>query len=131
MNPKIKLAQDFLEALRKGERDRLFSYLSEDVHIVGASGTHYGKPELRQYFSHMGTPFKDIIQEPVGEYLSGDTVIIETVMKGIHVGAYMGIPASNKPFVMPSLNVFEVRDNKIVKWRQYQNFKILADLHNR
>ena len=131
MNPKIKIAQDFLEALRKGERDRFFSYLSEDVHIVGASGTHYGKPELKQYFSHADTPFKDVKQEPVGVYLTGDTVIIETVEKGTHVGSYMGIPASNKPFVMPNLNVFEVKDNKIKAWRQYQNFKILADLHNR
>jgi steroid delta-isomerase-like uncharacterized protein len=131
MDPKIKLAQDFLDALRKGERDQLFSYLSEDVQIVGASGTHYGKPELRQYFSHMGTPFKDIKQEPVGEYMTGDTVIIETVMKAEHVDSYMGIPASNKLFVMPTLNVFEVKNNKIIKWRQYQNFKILADLHNR
>jgi len=131
MDPKIKLAQGFLEALRKGERDRLFSYLSEDVHIVGASGTKYGKPELKQYFSHMGTPFKDIRQEPVGEYSTGDTVIIETVMKAEHVGSYMGIPASYKPFVMPTLNVFEIKDNKIKTWRQYQNFKIIADLHNR
>jgi steroid delta-isomerase-like uncharacterized protein len=131
MDPKIKLAKDFLEALRKGEHDRLFSYLSEDVHIVGASGTHYGKPELIQYFSHPGKPFKDVKQEPVGEYLTGDTVIIETVMKAEHVGPYMGIPASNKPFVMPTLNLFEVKDNKIKAWRQYQNTKILSDLHNR
>jgi steroid delta-isomerase-like uncharacterized protein len=131
MDPKIKLAQDFLDALRKGERDQLFSYLSEDVQIVGASGTHYGKPELMHYFSHMGTPFKDIKQEPVGEYMTGDTVIIETVMKAEHVDSYMGIPASNKLFVMPTLNVFEVKNNKIIKWRQYQNFKILADLNNR
>ena len=130
MDPKIKLAQNFLDALRKGEHDRLFSYLSEDVHIVGGSGAHYGKPELRQYFSHPGKPFKDVTQEPIGEYLCGDTVIIETVMNAFHVGSYMGIPPSNKPFVMPSLNVFEVKDNKITAWRQYQNTKILMDLNN-
>ena len=130
MDQKIKLAQNFLDALRKGEHDRLFSYLSEDGHIIGASGMHYGKPELIQYFSHPGKPYKDVKQEPVGEYLSGNTVIIETVMKAEHVGAYMGIPASGKPFVMPSLHVFEVKDNKITAWRQYQNTKILMDLNN-
>ena len=130
MDAKIKLAQNFLDALRKGEHDRLFSYLSEDVHIVGGSGTHYGKPELIQYFSHPGKPYKDVVQEPVGEYLHGDTVIIETVMKAEHVEPYMGIPASGKPFVMPTLHVFEVKENKIVAWRQYQNTKILMDLNN-
>ena len=131
MNPKIKLAQDFLEALRKGERDRLFSYLSEDVQIVGASGTYYGKPELRKYFSHSGQPYKDSKQETIGEYIMGDTVIIETILRAEHVGPYMGIPASNKRFEMPTLHVFEVKDGKIAAWRQYQNQKILADLHER
>lgn len=131
MDSKIKIAKAFLDALRIGDKTKLFSYLSEDVHIVGASGTHYGKPELKQYFSHMGTPFKDIVQEPVGEYIFDDTVIIETVMKAEHVGPYMGISPSNKPFEMPTLNVFQVKDDKIISWRQYQNFKILSDLHNR
>ena len=127
MNPKIKKAQEFLETPGK-----CIHYLSEDANIIGASGTHYGKPELTEFFSKfVSKPFKDAKHEPVGEYLIGDTVIIETVMKGIHVNSYMGIPASNKPFVMPSLNVFEFKDNKIKSWRQYQNFKILADLHNR
>jgi steroid delta-isomerase-like uncharacterized protein len=130
MNPKIKLAKDFLEAIRNIDRDKLLSYLSEDVHIVGASGTHYGKPELAEYFNHVGKPFKDVKQEPVGEYLIGDTVIIETVMKAKHIDTYMGIPPSNKQVVMPSLNVFEVKEDKIVTWRQYQNFKILSDMHN-
>jgi predicted ester cyclase len=98
---------------------------------VGASGAHYGKPELTEYFKHVGVPFKDVKQEPVGEYLVGDTVIIETVMKAVHVGTYMGIPPSNKQVVIPTLNVFEVKYDKIVTWRQYQNFKILADQHNR
>jgi steroid delta-isomerase-like uncharacterized protein len=131
MDNKVKLAKDFLDALTKGEHGRLFSYLSEDVYIVGASGTHYGKPELVQYFSHSGQPYKDVMVEHVGEYHIDDMVIIETVLKAIHVGPYMGIPPSNKPFVMPTLHVFEVKDDKITAWRQYQNFKILSDLHNR
>ena len=131
MDPKIKIAKAFLEALRTGDKNQLFSCLSEDVQIVGASGTKYGKPELKQYFSHMGTPFKDIKQEPVGEYLTGDTAIIETVMKAEHVGEYMGIPPSNKAFEMPTLNVFVIKNDKIISWRQYQNFKILVDQNNR
>lgn len=131
MDPKIKVAQGFLEAMRTRNWDQLISCLSEDVHIVGASGAHYGKPELTEYFKHVGVPFEEVTQEPIGEYLVGDTVIIETVMKAVHVGTYMGIPPSNKQVTMPTLNVFEVKGDKIVAWRQYQNFKIIADMHNR
>ena len=131
MDSRIKLIKDFFDARRTHDHARMFSYLSEDVRIVGASGKHYGKPELRQYFSHPGKPFKDVKQDPVGEYIDGDTVFIESVMKAEHVGPYMGIPASNKPFEIPTLNVFVIKDNKIKEWRQYQNNKILQDLHDR
>ena len=127
MDPKIKIAKDFVEAPGAN-----LDHLSEDVKIVGASGTRYGKAELIELFSKFTSkPFKDTQYEPVGEYVIGDMVFIESVMKGIHVGSYMGIPPSNKLVVMPSLNVFEFKDDKIVAWRQYQNFKIIADMHNR
>ena len=131
MDTKIKLAKDFLLALNTQEHERMFSYLSEDVKIVGASGTHYGKPELRKYFSHSGQAYKDSKQETIGEYSMDNVVIIETILRAEHVGPYMGIPASNKRFEMPTLHVFEVKDGKITAWREYQNQKIVADLHNR
>ena len=131
MDSKIKVAQDFLDALRNQDRDRLSSLLSDDAHIVGASGTHYGKKELMEFFKHTGTPFIEGSQELIGEYLSGDTVLIETVGSAVHVDTYMGIPPSNKRVVMPAVNVFEVVGNKVKAWRQYQNFKILVDAHNR
>ena len=127
MDPKIKIAKDFVKA--PGAH---VDYLSEDVQIVGASGTRYGKAELIKLFSQFTSkPFKDTKNEPVGEYVIGDLVFIESVMKGVHVGAYMGIPPSNKLAEMPSLNVFEFKGDKIVAWRQYQNFKIIADMLNR
>jgi limonene-1,2-epoxide hydrolase len=43
----------------------------------------------------------------------------------------MGVLPSNKEVVMPALHVFEVKDDKISEWRQYQNFKILSDAHDR
>ena len=131
MKSKVKIATSFLEALQSGEIERLLSYLSEDVQIVGASGTKYGKKELTQYFSHLTPPYKDIKTSLVGTYTFKDLVIIETVFEAVHVNDYMGIQASNQSFTMPTIHVLEVRDDKITAWRQYQNFKILSDLHSR
>ena len=131
MDPKIKLVHDFLLALRNQKHDQMFSLLSKNIHIVGASGKHYGKPELVQYFSQSGNPYKDVKQELIGEYIMNDTVIIEPVLKAKHVGPYMGKPPSNKPIEMPILHVFKVKNGMITAWRQYQNFKILEDLHSK
>ena len=129
MDSKVKIANEYMDALRKGEIERLFSYLSEDVQIVGGSGAHYGKPELMQYFSHYESPYRDVEHIPVGTYTCGNTVILESVLKAVHVKEYMGIPPSNKPFKMPTMNLFEIKDGKITAYRQYQNTKILLDLH--
>ena len=129
MESKVKIATSFMDALQLVEIERLLSYLSDDVKIVGASGAKYGKPELTQYFGHYTPPFKDVKTSHVGTYSVNDHVIFETVINATHVNDYMGIKASYKSFEMPVINVFEVKDDKITAWRQYQNFKILADLH--
>jgi hypothetical protein len=55
MDPKIKLAKDFVEA--PGAH---VDYLSEDIQIVRASGTRYGKAELIQLFRQFTSkPFKE------------------------------------------------------------------------
>ena len=128
MDPKVKIASDFMDALKKAEIEKMLTFLSEEVKIVGASGAHYGKPELEQYFSHYTPPYRDVKTVPVGTYTVGDTVILESVLNGVHVKEYMGVPPSNKPFSMPTLNVFEVKNDEIAAWRQYQNIKILVDL---
>jgi predicted ester cyclase len=52
-------------------------------------------------------------------------------MKAIHIGTYNGIVLSGKQFELPSVELFEIKDSKIVSIRQYHNDKILSDLHNR
>ena len=131
MESKVKIATSFMDALQSADIERLLSYLSEDVQILGASGAKYGKPELTHYFGHYTPPFKDVKTKRVGTYAVNDHVILETVIDATHANDYMGIKASNKSFEMPVINVFEVKDNKITAWRQYQNFKILADLDSR
>ena len=131
MDTKVKIANGFMDALQSAEIERLLSYLSEDVQIVGASGAKYGKKELAQYFSHYKPPYKDVKNVRVGIYTFNDLVILESVLEGVHVNEYMGIKASNKPFKMPTVNIFEIKDDKIAAYRQYQNTKILIDLHNR
>ena len=128
MESNVEIANGFMDALRKSEFDRLFSYLSENVKIVGASGASYGKQELKQYFSHYENPYRDVKIEHVGTYTFENTVVIEAVLNAVQVKKYMGVHPANKPFEMPTLNVFEVEDEKITAWRQYQNTKILLDL---
>ena len=123
--------KEFWDAVANSNMERLGAVLSDEVKILGSSGLRYGKKEIMEYFSHSSMPYGDRESVLVGTYEIGKTFIIESLLKAIHVGEYMGIPPSNKRIELPSVNVFEVEDGKITAWRQYQNNKILLDQHNR
>jgi steroid delta-isomerase-like uncharacterized protein len=125
----VEIANDFLWALQTSNFDRLLSYLSEDAQIVGASGTNYTKKDLEQYFSQFENPFREVNNELVGTYTYENYVIIESVLNAVQEKEYLGIPPAKKLFKLPTLNVFEIENDKISAWRQYQNTKILLDLH--
>jgi ketosteroid isomerase-like protein len=131
MNPLVKIVEDYLDARRNAQHEKLFSLLSDDVKILGASGNRYGKKEIKKYFKSSEKPFGEIDYKRVGTYVIDNTVIIESLMKAVHIGTYNRIAPSGKQFELPGVELFEIKDDKIVSIRQYHNDKILSDLHNR
>ena len=131
MNSIENTVKKFYNAMSKSDNEALDALFSEDVKVIGSSGIRYGKKEIMEYFSHYEMPYEDIESEIIGTYAVGNTFILESLMKAVHTGEYMGIPPSNKRIELPSVNVFEVVDGKITSWRTYQNNKILLDQHNR
>ena len=121
-------AYGFLKALSNLEYEKLLDYTTEDIRVQGASGKTYGKKELKMYFKDMKPPFNNVRFEKVRAITKGETVIIERMMSGIHIGEYNGIPPSNKKFEMPTVHLFDFREGKIMAWNQYMNIKILMDL---
>ena len=129
-NSLVKIVDDYLDARRNAQHEKLFSLLHDDVKILGASGKRYGKKEIKKYFKGSKTPFGEMDYQRVSTYVVGNTVIIESLMNAVHVGEYNGIAPSGKRFELPSVELFEIKDEKIISTRQYQNNKILSDLHN-
>jgi len=83
------------------------------------------------YFKGMEPAFKSVRFDKVRTITKGETVVIERMMSGDHIGEYNGIPPSNKKFEMPTVHLFDFRDGKITAWNQYMNTKILLDLSNK
>jgi predicted ester cyclase len=121
----IRIVEDYLGARRNTQHERLFSLLHDDVKILGASGKRYGKKEIKKYFEGSETPFGEIDNKRVGTFVVGNTVIIESLMNAVHVGEYNGIAPSGERFELPGVELFELKDEKIVSIRQYHNDKIL------
>jgi steroid delta-isomerase-like uncharacterized protein len=130
MGSNLSVALDFLKAMMNSEHEKLIHYLSDDVFIVGASGIAYSKEELETYFSGYENPFRDVRNEIIRTIIHGETVIVESVLSGVHIEEYMGIPPTHQPFEMPMINIFDFKNGKIEVWKEYMNTKILLDLAN-
>jgi steroid delta-isomerase-like uncharacterized protein len=56
---------------------------------------------------------------------AGDTVFVEFIGRGTHEGDLMGIAPTGKSIQLPVCNVFEVRDGKIYREREYMDMATL------
>jgi steroid delta-isomerase-like uncharacterized protein len=67
--------------------------------------------------------FPDSMATFVGEYISGDTAVLELVWKGVHTGPLQmptgTIPPSNKPIEMPACQVVKIEGGKVKSVNHY------------
>ena len=127
-------ADIFLDAVLAGDFSTIKELITEDIQCLGASGISYSRKEMEAYFKHYGeqpSPFKDSKLKKIRTINCGDILVIESYSTGIQVREYMGIPPANKPFEIPTINIFDFENGKIKAWKEYQNTKILLDLSNR
>ncbi len=53
-----------------------------------------------------------LVEECIAE---GDKVMIRFTMTGTQTNAFMGMPATNKPVKVTAMNVYQLKDGKIVR----------------
>lgn len=51
-------------------------------------------------------------QEMIAE---GDRVMVRWILKGTHIGPFLGLPATNRPFHVDGVNIFRVLEGRIVE----------------
>jgi len=76
-------------------------------------------------FPDLRVSVRDLIAE-------NDTVVVRGTIAGTQAGEYKGIPPMGKHFSVPTLQVMEVREGKIVElWFQHDSLSIVEQLGGR
>ena len=106
--------------MNRGDVSASTSVLASDVVTLapGAPPMH-GVEQFKPFVEAFVSAFPDAKIQPARFYESGDTIVAEGVYSGTHTGTLVGngmsVPATGKRMELHFLDVFKVRDGKVVE----------------
>jgi steroid delta-isomerase-like uncharacterized protein len=96
-------------------------YADDAVIESPIAGVHHGRTAedaLRAVF----TAFPDMTQTVDTLIIDGDRVAEVRRMSGTHVGEFLGLAPSGKPFHVDMVSLYDLKDGKIVRERRIYDF---------
>jgi Predicted ester cyclase len=112
---KAIVRQFFEEGPSKGDLNAADKLLSPDFEMhtplpssPGIKGIHEVITTCRAAFEHLNVTIEDMVAE-------GNNVTARFTAHGIHKGDFMGLQATGKPITMTGMEIFRIRDGKIVE----------------
>jgi steroid delta-isomerase-like uncharacterized protein len=93
-----------------------------------------GQPPLeRAAFEHFvagfGAGFPGYTYEIHDQIAQADLVVNRITWRGVHGGEFAGVPATGRPIELSGINIFKVRDGRVVaQWAQLDFFGLLQQI---
>jgi steroid delta-isomerase-like uncharacterized protein len=116
-------------ALAANKKDDFMNLLSDDVEYDGilSVNTVKGKKDAKGLFDTLRTAFPDMSFQDQNAWSFGDNAIVEYTMSGTQKGKLGTLPASKKPVNVHLVDIYKMKDGKIVRAWTYQNSLELYD----
>lgn len=122
------LARRLLEEVANtGAIERLSEFLAPEFvaphfNIVGIEG-------FRDHVLTFRHCYPDLVVTVEGQVAEGDIVVTWYVLRGTHLGAFGGVPATNKQITLRGVNVQRIRNGRIVEhWGGSTSLEALLEL---
>jgi steroid delta-isomerase-like uncharacterized protein len=119
------------ETLSKGNMDAIDDLVTDDVvdHEQGLPGQPEGKEGVKFFVSAMRDAFSDL-KATVGPTVEeGNMASAEVTITGKHTGEFMGVPATDKPFEIQSIDIVRFEDGKCAEhWGVTDNMALMQQI---
>ncbi|HEY5618014.1 MAG TPA: ester cyclase [Vicinamibacterales bacterium] len=86
------------------------------------AGIHSGRPAAEHALKAVFAAFVDRTMKVENVLIDGDRVAQVFAIEGTHVGEFLGLPPTGKPFHFSAVFLYELRDGKIVRERRIYDF---------
>ncbi len=87
--------------------------------LIATGDVHDGEAEVAAYFEETRTAFPDQRNERIALHHSDDTVVVEAMLYGTHLGPFRGLPPTGRPFEMRFCALFLFEEDRLVCERVY------------
>jgi predicted ester cyclase len=84
---------------------------------------------FEQFVAGFGLGFPGYRHEIQEQIAQDDMVASRVVWRGIHVGEFAGVPATGRPIELEGINIFRVKDGRVVEqWAELDFFGLLQQI---
>lgn len=97
-------------------------YADDAVIESPSAGVHRGRTAAEQAFRAIFGAFLDHKTKIETLVIDDDRVAEIRMMEGTHIGEFMGVPPSGKPFRLAGVFLYELRNGTIVRERRIYDF---------
>lgn len=124
----LQIACDAIDALNKGDEDRLKSHLADDAiwNSAATGETYTGPHAIAMNMLGFRNAFPDLNEQIINSFSAGDQAAIETLVTGTYDGKIIAtIPGSGDHIKLPLCYLIRVRDGKIANMTTYMDYRTL------
>jgi len=119
----LELSRTWVDAVARHDLPCLTSLYSETTELESPmAGSIVGRDAVVKMQEVLFGAFPDIKMVAELPLIDGDRIAITVEFSGTHVGAFMGLPPTNKPFRFRLVFLLDGRDGKIVRDRRVYDF---------
>jgi predicted ester cyclase len=84
---------------------------------------------FEEFIAGFGVGFPGYTHEVQDQIAQDDMVASRVIWRGIHGGEFAGVPATGRPFVLEGINIFRVKDGRVVEqWAELDFFGLLQQI---
>jgi steroid delta-isomerase-like uncharacterized protein len=113
----LKAVSDVLAYWNTQNVRGVLSYYNEDItwRNVALEETYEGKEEVEDFLVRLFTAFPDLTFEVSDKITRGDTVAERWIMRGTHLGPFLGVPATHRAVEIFGMSMVTMRDGKFAR----------------
>ncbi|MCG8443961.1 MAG: ester cyclase [Caulobacterales bacterium] len=111
---KAALVQRFVEALNQGRFEDLEAIVAED-YIQHNPFVPQGREGLRAFFEGSLTAFEEGVGSVQAVLVEGDMIAARLRFEGVHVGDFLGVPATGRRIVFDTADFFRVENGMLAE----------------
>ncbi len=112
----LRSVTEVLQYWNTQDLEGVLAYYDESITWVNIvqEETYRGKDEVRVFLSKLFTAFPDLNFEVTYKIARGHNVAEQWFIRGTHLGAFFGIPATGRVVTIPGMSMAELRDGKFI-----------------